>query len=344
MSGSDSGVAGPARRDWRTWLAAGAGAPLVAALVLELWRADFTAPWAYQRDALINLMLVKETLSEGWPLHTTALGAPFGQNLQDFPVVAGDPLHLLLVKFIGLFSSNPALVANVFYLVQFPLIAVSCLWVLRRLGLARWPAVACAIAFAVSPYHLYRGELHLWLAGCWSVPLGAYLVLETVRDRRLPSLRILMPLSIVIGASEVYYAVLTLVLLLPAIALALARPSRSTVVPRAAIAAAVVAATVAVAHLPTIVYHAKHGANSEIAKSRNPGQSETFGLHLARLVLPVQGHRLDPLSDLTERYAQTSVGQLDEEAPQALGTFATIGFAFLLLAVAPTLPDPGTQQ
>src|SRR5205085_11678785 len=135
-------------------------------------------PFAYSLDALVNLALVKDTLEQGWPLHNSLLGAPYGQHLYDFPVVAGDIVHLLLIKLIGLFSSNPAFVTNVFFLVEFPLTAALALWALRRLGISTWPAVACAILYACAPYHFYRGEIHVFLAGYFAVPVGVYLVVR----------------------------------------------------------------------------------------------------------------------------------------------------------------------
>src|SRR3954453_18543121 len=109
------------------------GSLVLAALTLELWRADFGVPWTYSHDAFQNLMLVKSTLQHGWYLHNSSLGFPFGQNMRDFPVVEGDTTKLLLIKAIGIFSSNPAAVANVYFLLTFPLTGFVAWWALRRL-------------------------------------------------------------------------------------------------------------------------------------------------------------------------------------------------------------------
>jgi hypothetical protein len=80
--------------------------------VLRLWRADLRAPFLYDGDALFNLMVTKGVLKHGWWLENPDLGAPLGQKPYDFPVLAGDSLHLALIKLLGVFSSDPVLVKN----------------------------------------------------------------------------------------------------------------------------------------------------------------------------------------------------------------------------------------
>ena len=324
----------------------------LTSLVLELWHADFRVPLAYSRDALANLIFVKETLEQGWPLHNPMLGAPFGQDLHDFPVVAGDSLHLLIIKFFGIFTGDVPTVMNLFFLAQFPIIALAALWALRRLGTPTWPAVACAVLFTLAPYHFYRGEIHLFLAGYWGVPLGLYLVLRLFMGHPLARRRGeaavptgplswagLALLCVLIGMSEVYYAAMTLILIGAGTLVALLRPDWRRLAVTAAAAAAIIGATVAAAHAPTIIYHARHGQNAEVQKARDPGQSEQYGIKLTRLVLPVDDHRLAPLASLARRYERQAPPQLDESAPQALGTLATAGLlALILLALLAIVP------
>ena len=73
-----------------------------------------------------------DVLSDAGVVHAYNYRAPFGQDLYDFPVVAGDPIHLLIIKAIGIFTSNPAAVMNVFYVLQFPIAGVA--YELRRLS------------------------------------------------------------------------------------------------------------------------------------------------------------------------------------------------------------------
>src|SRR5205085_11717477 len=149
-----------------------------AAWVLRLWRGDLAVPFSYQFDALQHAMFVKGILDHGWYVVNDSLGAPFGQQLYDFPQ-NGDNLQLLIIKGLGLFSGNFAVVLNLYFLLTFPLIALAAYVVLRRLGASPAVAAVCAVLYALLPYHFARRELHLFLSGYFAVPLGAYLVLSS---------------------------------------------------------------------------------------------------------------------------------------------------------------------
>src|SRR5271156_4472036 len=93
-----------------------------AAWVLHLWQADLAVPLRYTPvdDTKFYLMLVKGIVEHGWYSSNSSLGAPFGQRLVDYPQGA-DSLNLLLIRFLALFSSNPALIINLFFLATFAL-------------------------------------------------------------------------------------------------------------------------------------------------------------------------------------------------------------------------------
>jgi phosphoglycerol transferase len=322
---------------------------VLAALTLELWKADFAAPWSYSQDGLFNLMIVKSAIEHGWYLHNSSLGYPFGQDLHDFPVVAGDTVHMLLIKAIGIFTSNPAVVANVFFLITFPLTAAIAWWALRRLGISPPVACACAVLYALAPYHFLRGELHLFLQGYFAVPAGVWLALSVARgdalfERRLAGRTTLTTLAVclLVATSEVYYAAFTILLVGAAALLVLLR-GRTGAAVAGGIAIAAIGLVLVAEHLPTIVYQAQHGANAEVARLRSPYDSEVFGLRPVRLLLPVEGHRLHPLARLTERYVHNSTGQVGEGAPQAIGLVALAGLLWAIVvmlsrALAP-VPD-----
>src|SRR3954451_9350980 len=151
---------------------------LIAAWVLRLWRGDMAVPFSYQFDALQHAMFVKGILDHGWYVINDSLGAPFGQQLYDFPQ-NGDNLQLLIIKGLGVFSGNFAVVLNLYFLLTFPLIALAAYVVLRRLGASPAAAAVCPLLSAFPPHLFARRELHLFLSGYFAAPLGAYLVLAT---------------------------------------------------------------------------------------------------------------------------------------------------------------------
>src|SRR5215212_2862298 len=176
----------PLRLDELAWaLGTVALTCLVLIPLLRLWRADLHAPFLYKSDALFYLMVTKGVLKHGWWLENPDLGAPFGQQLYDFPNLVGDSLNLALIKLLGVFSSDPVLVLNLFYLLSFPLVALVAFLVLRQLGISAAVALVCSVLYAMAPYHLWPGELHVFLGAYYSVPVGAYLVLSLLSGRPL---------------------------------------------------------------------------------------------------------------------------------------------------------------
>ena len=322
--------------------------------LLQAWDANLDVPFQYREDANFNQMVVKAVLDNGWYQENRDLGAPFGQELFDFPVVEGDNLSVLMVKGLGVLSSDSATVTNLFFLLCFPLIALSALLALRLMGLSRPVAAALALLFALAPYRFVRGEIHLWINAYYGVPLGAYLAFAVAEQRALfrrrdeggpgplawASVSSLLVLSacMVVGSAHLYYAVFSLILIAAAGLLALTRGGGLRALLTAAVLCAVIAGTVVVNHSPTILYRADHGHNDAIGRA--PSSAEQFGLRLTRLVLPIDDHRLGPLDSLSERYADTASQQLIEGPAQALGGAATLGLVWLLFVPLLLLARP----
>ena len=314
------------------WAAASALlALLLAAFALDLGSAQLDVPWTYSGDSLQNQMFVKTMLDHGWFQTNPDLGFPHGQDLRDFAVASGDTLHMLLMRMIGFVTDDSAVVMNLFFLLTFPLTAVLAFVVLRALGLGQVAALASALLFAFLPYHLLRGEYHLFLASYYAVPLGCWLVLEALAGRPFGSRRRLILIAVacvVVGSAQVYYAAFTLLLLAAAAILgALWRRDRGELVRGAAVAGMLVVVVVA-NHVPNIVHRLDAGTNDAIV--RTVSESELYGLRLAQLVLPVAGHRLDAFDDLQARYSGPD--QVQEAAAQAIGLVPVAGLAFACVA------------
>lgn len=303
------------------------GSLLAAALVLRLWDGSLRVPLTLgSEDAVSVLIYMKTTLEQLWPIHNPLLGAPFGQDLQDYPL--GDPAQIVLTKAIGLFSNDVALVTNLFFLLTFPLAAMSAVWAFRRLGCATWPAVVCAILFALAPYHFLRGEDHLMIAAYYAVPFSCFLIVRQLAGD-MPGMRTTVVLSLAIGLAFTYYLVFTLILLGFGVLVSIVARRRDAV-RQGVVALAVIAVVAGVAHMPTWVYDQQHGSNPVVELLRGPDQSERFSLKLTRLILPVEGHRAAPLADLTANTQQRAPSQLQEGPTQALGLAAALAFLWLL--------------
>src|SRR5690606_37977352 len=120
-------------------------------------------------DVFFYTMLAKALVDNGWVLYNPFLGMPMGLALHDFPIP--DNLHLFLMKLIALGTSHYAVVLNVYFLLTFPLSVVSALVVFRAFRVSYPPAIVGSLLFAFLPYHLGRGENHLFLVAYYLIPL-----------------------------------------------------------------------------------------------------------------------------------------------------------------------------
>src|SRR3954453_10131506 len=127
---------------------------VVAVLTLQLWSMpDPRTSIAIGNDAPPLLAMIKGINASGWYLTNPALGAPFGQELYDFPVYAGDSLHMLVIKVLSLFADQPGLILNAFALMSFAWCGTAASLVMRALDVGAPASVVPAVLFAVLPFH-----------------------------------------------------------------------------------------------------------------------------------------------------------------------------------------------
>jgi len=314
------------------------GALGAAALVLELWRSDLHVPFAYSSDALF-VEAVTKNLEHGWYYTNAHLAAPLGQQLYDFPI--GNALNMLALKLLALVFSSPIVALNVFFLLTFPLTALAAFLVMRNLRISPGVSAACAVLFALLPYHFRRGEQHVFLSAYYAAPLIAHLVLRVLSSTRPFKLRDdsgawLRPLRrrnvstlilcVVVGASSPYYAVGGAVLIaIAAVIACVAHHSLPRLLAGLAVAG-IILVTLAATVAPSIAYRTHHGTNTVAAK-RDPSETELYAMKITDLVLPVDHHRLKPLARMKDDYNSTT--PVGTEGGQTLGFIGTAG----LLAV-----------
>lgn len=319
-----------------------------AAWALHLWQARLSIPLRYTPvdDTKFYLMLVKGIVEHGSYLSNSSLGAPFGQQLYDFPQ-GGDDLSLLLVRALALLSANPGVVVNLFFLATFALTSFTSYLVLRALGVDAGAAGVVSVLFSLLTYHFFRGESHLLLSAYYGVPLAAFLFLRLLGHEPLfagRSRRTLATVAIcaVIGSDNLYYATFAVVMLgAAALVMLVGRRYRRALV---GVALASLVSACAVANLsPSLLYRAEHGGDALLERSAafTEASDEGFSLRIADLLLPSPVSRFGPLRTLASEYDHIIAPNYCEACYATPGTVGTVGFVWLLLCALGLLVGAG---
>ena len=328
------------------YIIAGIGSSLILFFVLKLWNADLKAPFVYYYDGLFCLMLIKGMIDNGWFLHNTFIGMPSGLDIHDFPIT--DNFHLLFVKLISLFFPDPATAMNIYYLLTFPLTTMTSLFVFRYFKFSYATSILGSLLFTFLPYHLFRGEGHIFLSAYYLIPLMVMVILLLFRngafvfkydEERKNKLRLnfrdhkfilVICLCVLIGSAGVYYAFFCCFLLL--IAGISGKIFRKKFYPllASAILVSIISITLLINMAPSILYTYKYGKNIEVAK-RSAVDAEIYGMKITQLILPVDGHRVSYLHNLKNRYNHAPYRPLvNENTTSSLGAIGTFGFFILI--------------
>ena len=316
---------------------------LILMWVMKLWRADLNVPFAYFGDSLLYSIAAKGTIEYGWWLHNPSLGAPAQLNYEAYPAM--DNFHFALMKLISVFTSDHAVVINLFYILTFPLTAITSLYFFRHFKVSFAPALVGSLLYTFLPYHFFR-SYHLLLAAYYLIPLMVLvLVWVSSADRflvyaseghRWPRFEwksqialFTVIVCIIAGSCGVYYPFFFCFLLLIAGIVSWFNSRRVAPLLTAMLLIALVCASVVVNHLPTIKYRRDHDAAA--MGNRSFVDAEVMGLKVTQLLLPIGGHRLESLNELKYRY---NLGPLvNENDTASLGFVGSIGFLILIGAL-----------
>jgi phosphoglycerol transferase len=309
---------------------------------LKLWQADLRVPFCYYGDSLFTEMWVKGVIEQGWYLHNDRLGAPARLEMHDFPMA--DNLHFLILKALSLFVPDFAVVTNLYFMLTFPLTTLTAYFVWRRFHLSAGVCVVVSLLFAFLPYHLLRHVNHLFLASYYLVPPMVLVICRLYQDppllfRRtdgngrlrfhLGCSRSLLALAICLltASAGVYYAFFACFFLLVA---GLGAWVQKKIV-QPLLAAGVLIAVLFCGYLaniaPSLHYAYHHGLNAS-AFPRTHMDAEVYGLKIAQLLLPVQGHQWSWLRNLRTWYDSASL--VNENSTATLGALGSLGFLLLI--------------
>lgn len=336
-------VPAPSRRERIVWYA---GTMLLAALLVaagyRLDRADLGAPFYYDLDSLLILPMVKSTVEQGTHWRNERMGYPGVQELHDFPVI--DHLHFAIIKIIGLVVTNVFVLYNLYYLLTYPLTALTAMAAFRHLRLTLPAAAVGGILYAFLPYHVLRWEHHYFLSAYWVVPLSCLPVLGLCRGD-FPFFRReatrgwkfypfdwhgawLIVLAALTASAGAYYAFFACMLYTVAGVYGWVVNRTWKAIAASALLTGAVVTFGILNHLPTFLHVSENGRNS--VAQRYAIEADIYGLKIAHLILPVDAHNLTYLGKIKSSYNAFGRPLENENASATLGAVGTIGFLLLV--------------
>jgi phosphoglycerol transferase len=310
---------------------------LLTTYFLELWSAEWRVPFQYVGgDSFQTHEVIKSIIDTGSYLENPLLGAPGKLEYYDFPRT--DHIQVLIVRFLSLFTSDFALLVNIFFVVTFPLTAAIAFLVLRHFRISFLSALILSLLYSMLPYHFGRGQVHFFLNFYSFVPLGVAMALWIARSDpfvtknakgklRPTKIAIAATLfSLLIASAGTYYTFFSCFAVLVAGLYAFFRSKNYSQLITAALIVLLMICFALLNLVPILRYWQREGKNP-VVSTRLVVEAETHGLNLTGLLLPGTGHRFQPLNRMMRKYPQALMG---ENRMAYLGIVGVAGFVMLL--------------
>jgi phosphoglycerol transferase len=323
-----------ARTKGRVLLASSASALLsvvVLWITLRLDKVDLHFPLNYLADANIFLMRAKSIVEGSWIWWNPRVGMPFGADWRDFPM--NITLDSALMWMLSHFTSNPALILNLEWIIAIAVTAALACYAMVRLDFSLTVAASSGAIFALLPYEYFRATLHLHSL-YYAIPLVALAAINVVRGkwanfRDVPAYAWIG--CVVAGLTYAYTAFFAVFVLLAAGVLGFLKRRRFRALVFAAALAGTVGATALVDLSPSLWFWARNGSNARMV-FKSPAETELYGLKIRYLITPVPDHPLPLFRAAEARLAEAKYPKsLNENEWGRLGTFGSIGFLYLLV-------------
>ena len=338
-----------------TWLAVIALPPILAIILLQLKNYDYNIPIIYGlpgHDDIWQFMLTKTLLDTGWVLENPYLGAPEIADLYYNSAAQTSSLHSVLMLSLSFLFSSAIEVQQIYYLLNFSLIAIISYACCRSLNISSVLSLLIAVLMCFTSFRVI-GIHYAYLSNYFCIPAATLVVYWIMQgkfshsnastDNTETSKLVLNNygyLSLVIisltALSDGYYAFFTLLLLgfafvMRALYGDIKKPS-SLVMPLALI---VLLITIVVGMtLPLRVYVANHPEVSNQDVMKKPNEAEIYSTSISLLLTPRTNHRLELFRDISEALVDQSNFNRkfpNGGSPVILGTLGSILLAVSLI-------------
>jgi phosphoglycerol transferase len=298
------------------------------------YRAPLSVPLYDSGDALFTGFLVKTVADSGWWTHNEYTGGSTKTSMYDYP--NSDGAFYVLVKIVTFFTHDYGLVTNIIFFLGFLLSGVSSFYVSRRTGMNLVVAIATSLLYAFLPYHLFRGESHLFLSEYFVLPFVTMVLLDLLGSRDKENARFLIArvklskatilpavIMFITGSSGIYYAFFTCCFLLFVLVLLFAENKRLSILPL--LYMGIVCLMLLVNFLPSFINAHIFGPNSYVG-TRSQTESEIYGLRIDLMIFPVYKNIFSPFSYFAGRMSSFLI---NENVFAYLGIWGVLGLVLL---------------
>lgn len=310
--------------------------------LMELSKCELNIPLFYMGgDDMGVIVNAKQFTEQFWNLTCDRLGAPYTIQYYDFTSSMMHNSGLFIMKIFAVITKDAAVAMNLTYLSIFFIAGIISYFVMRNIKINCWVASLSSAVFALSPYMLFRNIGHIVLTECYFVPLSILLciwiyerddVLTLDKDffKRKINYVALFFTFLIANNGIAYYPFFTCFILMVTAVSKLAKTGKIKQGLRGVVAVIMVCFFVVLSILPGKIYNIMNGSNAAAVDRSGFEQTELYGLKIAQLFMPLNGHGwYDKYIDIYNENAFL----VTENSSAYLGILGMIGFIVLMFCL-----------
>jgi len=286
------------------------------------------------------------------------MGAPGTVNVANFPDVSN--LEYFSMWILSLFIKEPGLLVNIFYILNFSVIAIITTISFRIIKISPISSIVGGVLYSLLMYNFYRGEQHLFLSTYAIVPLACILILwiingelifnknnntnkNVLKKSLILSKKLILSFlfAILIGMTNPYYTFFACLGVIFSIIWNLIEERNFKKIVAPLIILFIILITVFFNLIPFFL-NLLNGYESGLLGTRSSYEVEYYGLKLTQLLLPVGGHRI-PLFAKIRAFYEENISLINNESyGSSLGLFISIGL--IISFIVSMCRDKGDQE
>lgn len=328
-------------------------------LINRTWVWNLNIPFDFGGDTLTDggtLTLAKKAIQGDGII--SLKGFWTADDASNVWTIIDSSMHFVLMKFLAIFIHVPGLLANIYFILTFPLCAWFMYYALIRLRIHPYVSICVSVLYTFLPGHLFRGLGHLSIGSCFALPLMALGCVYVLNGELFsesagkdgPNLRIQsfnfkadrklvegFIGSIFVGFLSIYMGFFCMIVHAVIMFLAFFNHSsnRKNFFGAFIFLIADFLAAFFTTILPTLL--SAGTAVTQFSASRNRTDLDIYALKLSQLVLPIQDHRFNIFSKIRALFS--SYFPESESATSSLGLIISIAFIISLILVFINIPD-----